>query len=242
MQMPSPRLWMLVASAPKVGKTRLCASSVDDERLWPGLLIDVEGGVSSISTRIREVKLADIGKVAPEKGKLDVVRVVEWTDLEPLLTKLTGDMPYKFIAVDSLTELSWANIAHQTGVKKAPYPDQQAYGYAAVDMRGVFRVLRDHVNAHVLFTAQLKEREEGPGGKTVLTAAMVGRETTRDISGVVNLLGLLETEKVGVNQSRNVLYFELHNGFRAGHRVDNPKFPTAIINPTLGGLLTAIGG
>ena len=243
-EMPNPRIFMVIFSPPKVGKTRFCATALEDERLKPALLIDFEGGTSVIQSKLRRVSLTEVGKPHPDQAsKMDLFRVTLWGELNPLLTRLAERQFYNTVCIDSLTELSYLGLTTKTQAKNADYPDIRQYSELTVDMRGFARAFRDHINAHVVFTAQAKERERREGGTETVVPAMAGNEVTRDITGVVDLLGYLERRKAGLDKaSTTTLYFEQRGAVLAGARVEDPNFPTKFDNPTLGAILDALHG
>lgn len=242
-EMPNPRLFMVLYSPPKVGKTRFCATALEDPRLKPALMLDFEGGTSVIQSKVRPITINEIGKPAPEQEKqMDLYRITRWQEINTVIEKIASSNLYRFVAVDSLTELSWLALMSKAEDKNLAYPELRVYAELTVDMRGFTRAFRDHVKAHVIFTAHTKERERKEGGNDMIVPAMAGNEVTRDITGVVDLLGYLERRKVGMDSAVTTLYFESRGAVLAGARVEDPDFPTKFENPTVGDVLTALEG
>lgn len=242
-EMPSPRLFMVVFSPPKVGKTRFCGTALLDSRLRPALMVDFEGGTSVIQSKTRIISLDEVGRPhADQETKMDVFRVSQWSDINPLLDAIARRDLYQFVCVDSLTELSYLGLQARTADRNTGYPDLRSYSELTVDMRGFARAFRDYVKAHVVFTAQAKDRERREGGTDIVVPAMAGNEVTRDITGIVDLLGYLERKKTSLDKTTTTLYFEPRGSVLAGARVEDTEFPTKFEDPTVGAILTALEG
>lgn len=157
-------LKMLVYAPAGRGKTFLIGTAVGDDRLMPALLLDFEGGTSSIRSKTRDVALADLGKTPPSTDKIDVVRIKEWNDFDvayEFLDKHPG--VYKMVAVDTLTEVNYLSLRTcvDYGIKVArthdpEVPEQMDYQRNAIKIRELVRFFRD-LDMHVVFAAQSAE-------------------------------------------------------------------------------------
>lgn len=107
---------MLIYAPIGHGKTVFVGTVTDDPRLMPALLLDLEGGIDSIESRVRLITL-DALTEAPSQTQLDCVRITRWEDFQRILGILEKRNPYCTIAVDSpdrgLQEVHHARQDHQ---------------------------------------------------------------------------------------------------------------------------------
>src|SRR4051794_25214594 len=89
---------LLVYGDPGCGKTYLSGTAADDPQTSPVLILDVEGGVTTLRGRSKNI---------------EVVPIRSWVELNETYKKLYASqnsaktlMPYKTIVIDSLTELA----------------------------------------------------------------------------------------------------------------------------------------
>ena len=86
-------LKILVYGSPGVGKTVFAATTNDDKRTSPALLIDLEGGTLSIADK-----------------DIDVVRVTKFKQFNEIYEYLRNGSHYKTVIIDSLTEVQKLNM------------------------------------------------------------------------------------------------------------------------------------
>jgi hypothetical protein len=179
---------LLVYGEPGAGKTWLGGTADDDERTRPLLVVDIEGGVTTLRHR---------------QG-VDVVTVRSMPELEKLHNDLyhsiqNGTMHYKTLMLDSLPEL--ADLDMRFIMKEAygrnpdkvdkDVPSQREWGKSRVHMRTIVRAFRD-LPAHTIFTAQLGTLQE-EGQPTKYFPGFAGKLRT-EIPGFMDIVGYLYPE------------------------------------------------
>jgi len=158
-----------------VGKTRLAGSASEVAECLPVLLIDVEAGSTS---------------VAMYPG-IDIVRVTTYEELVEIYNDLKtieakeGNLPYKTIILDSITEMQKLGMeavlkrtverAHERGDDKDP--DQPDFGDWAKNANQTRRMIRAFRNleCHTIFTALAQvdsSRPTKPKAKPYLNGKM----------------------------------------------------------------------
>lgn len=208
------------------GKTRLLGTANDDERTAPMLLIDYEGGVSSLVGR-----------------DIDIVRITSWDEYEEVRKFLEGgNHGYKSIGLDSISEAhitALLNRLDERQRKDANALDQNDYGVALVMMRRLLRSFRD-LPLHVFCTALSKEETDSREG-LVKKPALIGAMADE-------VLGLFESVSylaLGEDEEKNVVRVLIMNPapkIRAKTRVPiGLTPPDLIIDPTVTKILDVLG-
>lgn len=209
------------------GKTRLLGTANDDERTAPILVLDYEGGTSSLVGR-----------------DIDIVRIQTPKDYEEVKAFLVGsDHPYKSVALDSLSE---AHVAALLGRldggrqrQDATLIEQADYGSALVQMRRLVRLFRD-LPLHFFATSLAKEEldtREGFVKKPALSGAFA-----EEVLGLFESVGYLALGEDESKQVQRVLILNNVPKIRAKTRVPmgiDP--PSMLVEPTIGKLLDALG-
>lgn len=208
------------------GKTRLIGTANDDERTAPMLLIDYEGGVSSL-----------IGR------DIDVVRVTSWSDYEEVRKFLEGgNHKYQSVGIDSISEAHLNALLgrlNERQRKDVNALEQNDYGIALVMMRRLLRSFRD-LPLHVFCTALAKEDtdvREGLIKKPAMSGAMAD-----EVLGIFESVSYLA---LGEDAEKNIMRVLIMNPvpkIRAKTRVPlGVEPPDQIIDPTVTKILDAIG-
>jgi hypothetical protein len=179
---------------PGAGKTWLGGTADDDERTSPVLVVDIEGGVTTLRHR----------------SKVDVVSVRSMPELEKLHNDLyhsieDGGIYYKTLMLDSLPELADLDMrfimkdAYSKNPEKVDkdVPSQREWGKSRSHMRTIVRAFRD-LPCHTIFTAQVGTLQE-EGQPTKYFPGFAGKLRT-EIPGFMDIVGYLypEVEPSGV--------------------------------------------
>jgi hypothetical protein len=218
---------LLIYGEVGAGKTWFGGTADDDERTRPLLVIDTEGGITTLRHR-------------PE---VDVVTLRSLPELEKLHNDLyhsieDGSIYYKTLMIDSLPEL--ADLDMRTIMKEAysknpdkvdrDVPSPREYGKSRVHMRAIVRAFRD-LPCHTIFTAQVGSFQE-EGQPTKYFPAFTGKMKT-EIPGFMDIVGYLQPEvepgsgvivrKLQVQGTRRVVAKDRTSAL--GNMVENPTVP-----------------
>jgi hypothetical protein len=239
-------LKMLVYSPAGHGKTVLLGSAAGDDRLCPMLLIDFEGGIDSILSKVREIQLDEIGKIDPQIDKIDVVRVYHWTEFDRAYDLLSKSKTYKTVAIDSLSELNYLNLTEITAQAiKADSrhdpdnPQREDYGRSSTQMRRLIRQFRD-LPLHCILTCGAKEEEDAKSRKSQVRPNLTGK-LTNEVPGLVSTLGYLAIVEDQQGPYR-ALICQPDERFMAKDRSEGGKLGTIVAEPTLPYLLDLLEG
>lgn len=208
------------------GKTRLLGTANDDERTSPMLLIDYEGGVSSLVGR-----------------DIDIVRITSWAEYDEVRKFLEGGKhSYKSVGIDSISEAHLNALLGRLDERQRKDPnalEQNDYGIALVMMRRLLRSFRD-LPLHVFCTSLAKEdmdAREGLVKKPAMSGAMAD-----EVLGIFESVSYLA---LGEDEEKNVVRVLVMNPvpkIRAKTRVPigiDP--PNSIVDPTVSKILDSIG-
>lgn len=202
-------LKLIVFGSAGVGKTVLIGSAVEDHRLLPGIIFDMEGGLRSIRSKTNEIKMEGpprkkvfTGQAKPEDKKLDVLRLRRWEEFTEAFAILNDPKDpsniYKFCAVDSLTELNFMNL-RQVVKERNPneyVPERQDYGKSKAQMEVLFRGYRD-LQMHVAFTALPDiSKTDGETGIEKIMPMLNGKLAT-GLPGLTDYVLYMKAQKVG---------------------------------------------
>lgn len=184
------------------GKTTFLGTAQNDERTYPMLFVDFEGGTQSLSGL-----------------DIDVAEIRDWHDYNAVYRELaSGKTEYQSIGLDSVSEtqiFSLLEILEQEGKKGRDDPDklqQQDYGKSQIQMRRLLRSFRD-LPMHLFATAGAKSEVE-PRIGTVKKPALSGQlaEEIPAMMDVVTYLAVSRDQKTG----EEVRMLLLRNGAETG--------------------------
>lgn len=233
---------MLIYAPAGHGKTYFLGTGVNDERVSPMLLLDFEAGVESIRSKVREIPVDKIG--APIPGKIDVVRIKRWEDLETVYKMLLDGVveKYKSIALDSLSEMNYLNLS--TIVENAmmvnarhmqDVAEMTDYLRSAFMMRKLIRGFRD-LPVHSFFTAGVQEVTD-PITKAPSVVPALNGKMALEVPGLVTIVGYL-----GLDGERRILLTQPTSRFIAKDRTEGGKLGAYVENPTIPKIFDLIYG
>jgi len=222
----------LIFSPAGHGKTRLLGSANDDPRTSPILLLDYEGGTSSL-----------VG------SDVDIFPIRSWEDYNEAYRILSDpETPYKSVGLDSVSETHIMSLMSQldgsTRTRKIPdLLEQGDYGIALVQMRRLLRAFRD-LPMHV-FASSLAKDDVDPREGTVKKPALAGAMAD-EAPGIFDLVGYLATTDVtnesGDTETRRVLIMQGYPKLRTKVRVPQTiDAPNEIWDPSVSLILDSLG-
>lgn len=228
------------------GKTTLLGSSANDERTFPGLLLDFEGGAEvAIESKVVAIPKEDFGKVDNlELGQIHSIRIKTWDDLEYVLDKFyeaeysEEGLPYKFLGVDSLSEINYLNLRYCVDnaiqIKPRKNPEMYEigdYGSSGNMMRRLVREFRD-LPIHVVFSALPQEETDTLTAKKTVRPNLVGK-LTGEIPGLVHVVGYLAVETGTDDKPERVIYFQPDGRLAVKDNTEGGKLGNEIVEPTI---------
>jgi phage nucleotide-binding protein len=183
---------VLIYGDPGAGKTWLAGTAEDHPDTNPVLVLDVEGGVTTIRHR-----------------KVDVIPVRSMPQVEKIYNKLyhsieNGRIYYRTVVLDSLTELADLDMrfimkeAYERNPEKVDIdvPSQREWGKNRSHIRRIVRAFRD-LPCHVIMTASVATLQE-EGQPTRYFPGFAGKLRT-EVPGFMDIVGYLYSEnKTGV--------------------------------------------
>ena len=206
------------------GKTTLLGTGVGDERISPMLILDFEGGLKSIRSKILRVPIDQLGVIPPEIDRAHVVKISEWEDFQRVYDILeSGQHEYRAVAVDSLSEVNYLNLSTIVGKQVADprvdhdpdIPYQEDYLRSISQMRRLIRFFRD-LPMHVFFTSGAVEAQDAKSRKFQYRPALTGKLVT-ELPGLVDTIAYLAVVEDGEENYRS-LYFQPTERFMAKDR------------------------
>jgi len=238
---PSERRYakVLLFAPAGAGKTVFLGTAQDDERTYPMLILDFEGGTESLACL-----------------DIDTIPIRAWEDYNEAFEALAnGDViefegeeydfsKYKSLGIDSISEthkFALLEILRKEGPSRRN-PDLIEvgdYGTAGTQMRRLLREFRD-LPLHVFFVAHAKETEIPREGK-VRVPDLAGA-MAEEVAGLTSVAGYLAQFTDEDGDLRRTIILHGDRKFRTKARtrwgVDAPE---EVIDPTVTTLLDALG-
>jgi hypothetical protein len=253
----------MVYGPPGVGKTTLMGSGVNDDRIWPMLIMDYEGGTIAIDSLVNRVSLEDFiaGEITPTSGKIDVIQPTSLADISKVYAYLGNKPnPYKALVIDSLSEINQLALMSATGNDKkatttaltdVTMPQIKDYGNTATMLRTLVRALRN-LSLHRFYVCGAKTGDNPATQLQQLMPALVG-QLTLDIPAIVTVVGFLRVYEVVDEEGKpvtdendkqmtvRVLHTEGTDRLVAKDRTERGKLGGEIENPTLTTVMDLLG-
>jgi hypothetical protein len=228
---PGDTEWVnfFIFGEPKVGKTALVATAADHPDTAPLLLIDVEGGTTTIRNR-------------KDDPNIDVVTVRSIGEFQQKLNELqkVGDdlsEVYKTVAVDNMTELQNLDIkvimkaAYSKNPEKVDIdvPSPREWGKTGEHMRAIARAVRD-LPCNTILTAHTYEKERE--GQPTRIYPGFGGQAKSAVAGFMDVVGHMRMVQDRGKEAYTQVQFRGTRQVLAGDRFDilddimtNPTFP-----------------
>lgn len=227
----SPYLKALIFGPYGSGKTHFLGTAQLDERTFPALYLDFEGGESTLAGL-----------------DIDMIKVRTWDDFNDVYSGLAqGEGGYRTILLDSLSE---THIFALMDINESQGRDDvlqiQDYGKASIQMRRLIRLFRD-LPYHVFMTAQDKTDKEARVGN-VKKPALAG-QMADEAPGLFDLCGYLTTSQFTDPKTKEVtevrsLLLKNFSQFRVKIRTGwgrEDTVPDLIDDPSISSLLDVLG-
>lgn len=235
----------LIYGSPGTGKTRFCGSASTDPRTAPVLMLDLEGGIRTLSGRTRVLEdVSQLGK--PLDGTIDVLRVRTWPGMQKVYDFLFEAKSkdtrgaYNTLIVDSLTEANQMALMYVTTNSPMPklevdIPEQRDYQKSHDLMKKFLRGLRDLEGLHVFYTALPKMAAEETSSIARIKPSLVGR-LAEEAMAILDFVGYLRVN----NTKERELVFQPEGRVDAKERT-REGFPIGVlVQPTVSTFLDAI--
>lgn len=235
---PTPKL--LFFGEAGSGKTSIMGDSIDDPRLYPRFLIDIEAGSMAISSKVREITFDDLYKWAgfnddtskydstiacydPKPGTVDVL-TADASDLEDIFQILKlGFLPYKLLCGDSITEVNYKSLDNVTrkNFKKTQKGDGIMpiigdYGDNGALMRRIIRQFRD-LKIPLILSGHSQAKANEATGKIETKVALTGQLAT-DIPGMMTGAAYIYADE---NPQERIVTFLQTSKIKAKDRSEN---------------------
>jgi AAA domain len=233
----------LIFAPAGAGKTVLLGTAQQDERTFPMLLLDFEGGTESLAGL-----------------DIDTVPIRSWDDYNEVYEALAnGDTlefeddgdgytidfsAYNSLGIDSISEthkFALLEILRKEGASRRD-PDlveQGDYGRATTQMRRLLREFRD-LDMHVFFAAHAKETDVPREGRVRLPD--LAGQLAEEVSGLMSIAGYLAQFEDDDGNPHRTLLLHSFPKFRIKARTRwGVSAPAEIIDPTITKLLDALG-
>lgn len=212
---------MIIFGDSGVGKTRLCGSASEVPEMSPVLILDVEGGVSSLK------------HLYPNMA---VIRITSFRDMQKAYDALfDGKHPFKTVVVDSLTEtqkFGMYDIMERARIKDSErdpdLPGIGEWGKNTEQIRRFVRAFRDLPNVNTIFTA-LRMDDRNKLGVTTTLPSLSGK-LAREVSALVDEVLYMYVKNVGGEYMR-LLLSQKTEDIVAKDRSDN--LPAVLQAPTM---------
>jgi phage nucleotide-binding protein len=215
----------MVYGDPGAGKTQLASTAQDHPDMAPLLIIDTEGGTSTIRDRFD----IDVKEVKSVKAMNELFQEL-WEDAQ------SGNPYYKTLCVDSLTEFQKVdmNDVMADAVAKNPREDkdvasQRSWGITINHMRSLVRGFRD-LPYHVIFTALAKTDQDSDN--TIITSPSLPGKLAGEIPGFLDVMGYLYVD-IEKGASQRKLQVQPTRRTKAKDRLGISRGKGVVINPTI---------
>ncbi len=161
-----------------VGKTRLCGSASLVPEMSPILVLDIEGGVTSLRHLYPDVA---------------VIRIIRFEQLKQIYDALfDGNHGFKTVIIDSLTEVQkfgmydvMARAIKKDGDRDPDLPGIGEWGKNTEQMRRFVRAFRDLPNVNTIFTA-LRMDDRNPRSGVTTTLPSLSGKLAKEVSALVD--------------------------------------------------------
>lgn len=219
------RVKSLIFAPPGAGKTVLLGTANDDVRTYPMLLLDYEGGTSSL-----------IGR------EIDIVKIRSWRDFDEVYDfLLRGTHGYKSVGIDSMSETHIFALLAQLSIRERKIADlleQGDYGIVLNQMRKLLRKFRN-LPFHI-FATSLDKNEMDPKEGMVKKPALSGG-LSDEAPGIFESVSYLQTEVLDDGYLHRILILQNYPKLRVKIRMPQGyTAPNEIVDPTITAILDTL--
>lgn len=213
---------LLVYGDPGTGKTTLGGTAADFDATSPALLVDVEGGV----TTLRKRKNIDV---------VSARSIQEIVDLHNTLKQTDNCGGYKTIILDSLTELQKLDMVlimkevMQARPDADPdVPSQREWGKSTEHIRRIVRAFRD-LDCNTIMTALV--RQDRDNSNTIIYSPSLPGKLYNEVPGFMDIVGYYYTDTDEDDTLVRKLQVAGTRRVKAKDRTDS--LGSLVINPTV---------
>jgi len=212
---------MFIYGEPGVGKTYLFGTAQDYEATSPMLLIDIEGGTTTLRKR------KDL-EIVPVRSMKKLVEIQNTLYRE-------NELSYRCVALDNMSELQSLDmqVIMQEAYGRNPdkvdidVPSPREWGKSREHLRAITRSFRD-LPCHVLFSAHVHEKIEE--GQPTRYYPGFGGKARVDLPGFCDIVGLMTVEHSG-NETKRRIQFVGSRRVLAKDRFD--ALGETVVNPSI---------
>jgi phage nucleotide-binding protein len=216
---------VLIYSDPGVGKTHLLGTAEDHPSTGPLLVLDIDGGISTLRKRpdVDVIQVRSLGQLAKV-----------WRDLFNAIPSNGKRFPYGTIGIDTLTELQSLDLqkimvefAKTNDKIDKDIPDQRGYGKSLSHMREIIRMFRD-LPCNVIFNCHaINERDDN---MKLLHYPKLTGQLKVVAPGFLDIVGYYRAE-AGTDGVKRFMQFQATNTVIAKDRTG--AFDAVEIDPTI---------
>ena len=194
-----------------------------DAVLDQGIKINLYGGAGSGKTTSVQptgeptlMVSAEAGLLPLRNTKADikVVEVHDMDDIEGVYNHLVGGSDFKWVFIDSITEIAEVVLAYELSVSKDP---RKSYGEMATKMIQLIKMFRDLPGYDIVMTAKMS-RVQDDNGKLIYGPSMPGRQLGHKLPYLFDIVAPLRVERNAEGDLERMLQMVRDDQFEAKDR------------------------